>query len=93
MDHSGSLGMPAGKSTSAHGYVDAPVSPVSRPVWCPSSILITYPRSGSRRQYPLRVGIIGDVGQTVNSTTTRNHLAANKPQVSTEPHVLTQQGM
>ena len=37
--------------------------------------------SGGRHQYPLRVGLTGDVGQTLNSTTTRNHLAANKPQV------------
>ena len=59
---------------------------------CDVPLPFAYPRSGSRHQYPLRVGIIGDVGQTANSTTTRNHLAANKPQVSAEPHVLTQQG-
>ncbi|GFR53263.1 hypothetical protein Agub_g16045 [Astrephomene gubernaculifera] len=31
--------------------------------------------------YPLRIGLIADVGQTVNSSATRDHLAANRPQV------------
>jgi hypothetical protein len=33
------------------------------------------------RQYPLRIGLIADVGQTVNSTVTRDHLIASNPQV------------
>lgn len=32
--------------------------------------------------YPLRVGLIADVGQTVNSSQTRDHLLAHDPQVS-----------
>lgn len=31
--------------------------------------------------YPLRIGLLGDVGQTANSTATRNHTMANKPDV------------
>lgn len=31
--------------------------------------------------YPLRMGLIGDVGQTYNSSDTFHHLAASKPQV------------
>ncbi|GAX77672.1 hypothetical protein CEUSTIGMA_g5115.t1 [Chlamydomonas eustigma] len=31
--------------------------------------------------YPLRIGLIGDIGQTENSTQTRNHLQAHLPQL------------
>ena len=31
--------------------------------------------------YPLRIGVLGDVGQTFNSTATLRHLAANRPQI------------
>ena len=37
--------------------------------------------AASKTVYPLRIGIVGDLGQTVNSSQTRNHLRANKPQV------------
>lgn len=45
------------------------------------------PRCAARRSrdsatvYPLRIGLIGDVGQTANSTATRDHLLKNSPQV------------
>ncbi|KAG2485785.1 hypothetical protein HYH03_015496 [Edaphochlamys debaryana] len=35
----------------------------------------------SKDVYPLRVGLIADIGQTVNSSDTRDHLMANMPQV------------
>mmetsp|Transcript_4989 Transcript_4989/g.9209 ORF Transcript_4989/g.9209 Transcript_4989/m.9209 type:complete len:699 (-) Transcript_4989:168-2264(-) len=38
----------------------------------------TLPR---KKTYPFRVGVVGDVGQTLNSTDTRNHLFNNNPQV------------
>lgn len=42
----------------------------------------TYRRDAtSRSPYPLRIGLIGDVGQTLNSTDTRDHLADSKPHV------------
>ena len=37
--------------------------------------------ASSKTVYPLRIGVVGDIGQTVNSSQTRNHLSANKPQV------------
>ncbi|KAG2423817.1 hypothetical protein HXX76_014977 [Chlamydomonas incerta] len=41
----------------------------------------TLPATGSKSVYPLRVGLIADIGQTVNSSDTRDHLMAHKPQV------------
>ncbi|KAG2441245.1 hypothetical protein HYH02_010088 [Chlamydomonas schloesseri] len=41
----------------------------------------TLPATGSKTTYPLRIGLIADVGQTVNSSDTRDHLMAHKPQV------------
>ena len=35
----------------------------------------------SSNPYPIRVGLIADVGQTLNSTQTRDHLTASKPDV------------
>ncbi len=37
--------------------------------------------SSAADKYPLRVGLIADIGQTANSTITRNRLAANSPDV------------
>ncbi|GLI71506.1 hypothetical protein VaNZ11_016727 [Volvox africanus] len=36
---------------------------------------------GAPSPYPLRIGIMGDVGQTRNSSVTRDHMLSNSPQV------------
>ena len=35
----------------------------------------------SKNPYPIRMGLSADIGQTVNSSQTRDHLIANKPDV------------
>lgn len=37
-------------------------------------------RTLSLNSYPIRIGLIGDIGQTYNSSTTRDHMLASKPQ-------------
>ncbi|GIM13200.1 hypothetical protein Vretimale_16381 [Volvox reticuliferus] len=39
------------------------------------------PADGAPSPYPLRIGIMGDVGQTRNSSVTRDHMLSNNPQV------------
>ncbi|KXZ54062.1 hypothetical protein GPECTOR_5g17 [Gonium pectorale] len=41
----------------------------------------TLPVRESSRVYPLRIGLMADVGQTVNSSDTRDHMIDSKPQV------------
>jgi len=50
-------------------------------LWSEEIKFTTLPSASSKTVYPLRIGVVGDIGQTVNSSQTRNHLSANKPQV------------
>ncbi len=39
------------------------------------------PRSTAKDIYPIKIGLMADVGQTENSTQTMEHMIANKPRV------------
>ena len=41
----------------------------------------TLAAAGSSKRYPLRIGLVGDLGQTANSSLTRDFMKANHPQV------------
>ena len=48
--------------------------------WCHEHSFVTGPPVGGAA-FPVRLGVVGDVGLTYNSTDTINHLVAHEPEM------------